>query len=29
MKRAGVEGEVTHDAVADAKDVIKVLRTNY
>lgn len=29
MQRAGVEGEVTHDAVADAKDVIKVLRTKY
>lgn len=29
MKRAGVKGEVTHDAVADAKDVIKVLRTTY
>lgn len=29
MERAGVEGEVTHDAIDDAKDVIKVLRTNY
>ena len=29
MKRAGVEGEVTHDAVEDCKDVIKVLRTKY
>jgi len=29
MKRAGVEGEVTHDAVQDCKDVIKVLRTKY
>jgi hypothetical protein len=31
MKRGGITGEVTHDAVQDALDVIKVLRqvTNY
>lgn len=29
MRRAGVEGVVTHDAYEDAKDVIKVLRTKY
>lgn len=29
MNRAGVEGEVTHDAVQDCKDVIRVLRTKY
>lgn len=29
MIRAGVDGTVTHDAVQDAKDVIRVLRTKY
>jgi|AntDeeMinimDraft_6_1070357.scaffolds.fasta_scaffold00887_2 oligoribonuclease (3'-5' exoribonuclease) len=29
MGRAGVEGEVTHSAIQDAIDIIKVLRTTY
>jgi oligoribonuclease len=29
MQRAGVDGVVTHGAVQDAKDVIRVLRTKY
>ena len=29
MERANIEGEVTHNADDDAKDVIKILRTKY
>lgn len=29
MQRAGIEGSVTHDALEDARDVIRVLRTKY
>ena len=29
MKRAGIEGEVTHKAVEDAWDVVRVLRKKY
>lgn len=29
MARAGVSGDVSHDAYEDAKDIIKILRTKY